>query len=299
MIKQNINKLRKINLSVSKIFKYDNSSFRQAMKYYTIKSESKTIQIEELSAYLRPIRNLLGFSKAHKMKTQNNINSCINIHINFDDKNNSNNNNINKKVITNYKDKNKNNSKSNILNREYNSITQDENNNKNLNHKESINDNDQHTNGKNENKKNSNINNKMNLNTSLTKNCVFNDKIPYTQRRNNKMSKIPFSIKIDKIISTEKPVITNENINNKASINIMNSKISDNDTQISTNNNMNNLNQENKMQQSQSQQSQTLYQFRPRKIHLPKSVINLSSIQLKNKILQNILNKRKNELIKI
>ena len=39
--------------------------------------------------------------------------------------------------------------------------------------------------------------------------------------------------------------------------------------------------------------SKTLYQFRPRKIHLPKTGINLSSIPYKNKILQNILNKRR------
>ena len=48
MIKQNTGNIKKYNLSVSKIPKYDSSAFNQVIKYYTIKSESKTIQIEEL-----------------------------------------------------------------------------------------------------------------------------------------------------------------------------------------------------------------------------------------------------------
>ena len=291
VIKQNVNKLRKINLSMPKLPKYDNALFKQAMKYYTIKSESKTIQIEELSTYLRPIRNILGFSNNHKMNTQGNVNSSINIHVDFNEINISNYND--KKYLTINKNNNKDNNNidknSEISRRKYNTISHDDSNNKN--NTETTNGNIKDNTEKNKNRKdNNNINNKINLNTSLIKNCVFsNNKIPYTHR-NTKSSKIPFSIKIDKFSCSEKSVYTNENINNKTSFNIVNTKISDNETQISTNNNVNVLTQENKIQQSQSQ---TLYQFRPRKMHLPKTVINLSSMQFKNKILQNILNKRK------
>ena len=88
MIKQNTGKMKKYNLSISKIPKYDTSTFNQVIKYYTIKSESKTIQIEELSTYLRPIRNILGF--ANKIKTQNNISSSININNHYINKKNNN-----------------------------------------------------------------------------------------------------------------------------------------------------------------------------------------------------------------
>ena len=295
VIKQNVNKLRKINLSMSKLPKYDNALFKQAMKYYTIKSESKTIQIEELSTYLRPIRNILGFSNNHKKNSQNNTNSSINIHVDFNEINISNYND--KKYLTinknnNNKDNNNIDKNNEISKRKYNTISHDDSISKNNRETTKDKDNIKDTTEKNKNSKdNNNINNKINLNTSLIKNCVFsnNNKIPYTHR-NTKSSKIPFSIKIDKFSSSEKSVYTNENINNKKNFNIVNTKISDNETQISTNNNVNVLTQENKIQQSQSQ---TLYQFRPRKMHLPKTVINLSSMQFKNKILQNILNKRK------
>ena len=322
MIKQN--KMRKFNLSVSKIPKYDNSLFKQAMKYYTIKSESKTIQIEELSTYLRPIRNILGFSNGHKIKTQNNINSSINIHNNIFKDNNSNSNYNDKNILNNSHYKNN----SENLSKDYNTIAHDDNNeqqnknekeneNKNVNisHKEmnedvifDNNNNNQMSNCliKNNNILNNHtnsqtnlmINDKNNVNDSLIKNCVFNN-IPHTYR-NSKNSQIPFSIKIDKIDNAKNGFNTNEKNKNKENINIidstnnniLNSKnLSENETQISTNNNINNLNQDNN--KTQQSQSQTLYQFRPRKMHLPKTVINLSSMHFKNQILQNILNKRK------
>jgi hypothetical protein len=309
MIKQN--NMKKLNLNISKIPRCDYSSFKQAMKYYTLKSESQTIQIEELSTYLRPIRNILGLANINKIKIQNNVNSSVNIHNYF---------NINEKKQIGNKDK-YNSSNSNILyNKEnfeevkinFNSIVHDEdnidnnndmgNNNfydmtfgKNMNLKNSI-----HltkNNIQNENKKISNdiISNLNSINTPLIKNYAFCNNIPYTQR-NNKISQI----KIDKIDNTNKVITINENnskkrtsINNidTTNNNIINSKnISEIDTQISTNNNLNNANQESKSLQSQSQ---TLYQFRPRKMHLPKNGINLSSMHFKNQILQNILNKRK------
>ena len=316
MIKQN--NMKKYNFNISKIPKYENSSFKQAMKYYTLKSQSKTIQIEELSTYLRPMRNILGLANTNKIKTENSKNSSINIHnlSNFQEKNDidnkdndiSNNSNVfyNKEILD-------------EVNKDFNSIVHDEdieskinkinekdmeNHNfydmtfgKHMNSKSSIN--LTKNNKLNENKKNQNdiISNIANINTSLIKNCVFNNSIPHSQR-NNKTSQIPFSIKIDKIDNTNKGIDFN-NSKNKTSINnmdisinnIINSKnVSENDTQISTNNNLNNANQDSKSYQSQSQ---TLYQFRPRKIHLPKNGINLSSMHFKNQILQNILNKRK------
>ena len=309
MIKQN--NMKKLNLNISKIPRCDYSSFKQAMKYYTLKSESQTIQIEELSTYLRPIRNILGLANVNKIKIQNNVNSSVNIHNYF---------NINEKKQIGNKDKYSS-SNSNILyNKEnfeevkinFNSIVHDEdnidnnidmgNNNfydmtfgKNMNLKSSIHLTKNNT--QNENKKISNdiISNLNSINTALIKNYAFCNNIPYTQR-NNKISQI----KIDKIDNTNKVITINENnskkrtsINNidTTNNNIINSKnISEIDTQISTNNNLNNANQESKSLQSQSQ---TLYQFRPRKMHLPKNGINLSSMHFKNQILQNILNKRK------
>ena len=156
-------------------------------------------------------------------------------------------------------------------------------------------------NNSNECNKNNIINN---INTSLIKNCVFNNKNISFSQRNNKTTSIPFSIKIDNTNTmgndNNKTSIYNiENTNtNSNTNNIINSKnVSENETQISTNYNINinNGNQDTKTTQSQTQtqSSQTLYQFRPRKIHLPKNGINLSAMHFKNQILQNILNKRK------
>jgi hypothetical protein len=310
MIKQSTNNMKKLNINVTKIPKYDSSTFKQAMKYYTIKSESKTIQIEELNKYLRPIRNILGFGNLNKIKTPSNISSTINIHdylLNEKDKANLNNSNIFKKK-ENFDEERKDNQS--IINYEYNIDNENTKNNE-----DEFEDENNVTFGKNRNmqnnvnfmkkqllkgKNNSESNISNDINYSLIKNCVFNNNIPYSHR--NKFSQIPFSIKIDKIDNTNTVINRNENnfyiLKNKTSINNMestsnniNSKnISEIDTQISTNNNLNNGNPDNKAQQSQSQ---TLYQFRPRKMHLPKSGINLSKMQFKNQILQNILNKRK------
>ena len=310
MIKQSTNNIKKLNINVTKIPKYDSSTFKQAMKYYTTKSESKTIQIEELNKYLRPIRNILGFGNLNKIKTQSNISSTINIHdylLNEKDKSNLNNSNIFKKK-ENLDEERKDNQS--FINYEYNIDHENTKNNE-----DEFEDENNVTFGKKRNmqnnvnymkkqllkgKNNSESNITNDINYSLIKNCVFNNNIPYSHR--NKFSQIPFSIKIDKIDNTNTIINRNENnfniLKNKTSINNMestsnniNSKnISEIDTQISTNNNLNNVNPENKAQQSQSQ---TLYQFRPRKMHLPKSGINLSKMQFKNQILQNILNKRK------
>ena len=334
MIKQNTGKMKKYNLSISKIPKYDNSAFNQVIKYYTIKSESKTIQVEELSAYLRPIRNILGF--ANKIKTQNNISSSININSHYNNKKyiinntninvnnekenseedikknsneNENNDNI-ENINDNIKDKNNGNINNDINNEEknFNIINNDDldkdtndmtfGKNKNIQNVINLNDN-KDNNDKNDKNEQNSINNNINkINTSLIKNCVFNN-ISHTQR-NNKFSPIPFNIKIDKIndinISNIKNINTNNNMdknketktqNNTYTNNIINSKnTSEIDTQISTNNNINNINNKQK-------ESLAFYQFRPRKMNFPKTGINLSSLHFNNKILLNILNKKK------
>lgn len=331
MLKQNIGKKKKYNLSISKIPKYDNSAFNQVIKYYTIKSESKTIQIEELSAYLRPIRNALGF--ANKIKTQNNKNSSININnhynnkkfiINYNYTNNTNsinkeekeeksedikedkkeekiedkkelNNskaNDDKKIEDKDEDKNSINevkidSKNNVDNENNMTFGKNKNvqiKNNNLCKNKNINDIDT----SNLNNANNQLNNK--INSSLIKNCVFNN-VAHTQT-SNKFSPVPFNIKIDKIkninINDIKNLITFNNNNDdkkNTNNNVINSKnMSEIDTQISTNNNVSN---------NKAKESLAFYQFRPRNINLPKSGINLSSMQFKNKILQNILSKRK------
>ena len=296
MIKQNnLKKLNKLNINITKIPKYDNSSFKQVMKYYTLKSESKTIQIEELSTYFRPIRNILGFANTNKIKTQSNINSSINIHNNLKNNEKENTNldidNIDEQINN------------------YNSIAYDDEKIPNYQSCTNLTTNNGTNDLCNNNDNNENDNSKSNIisniNTSLIKNCVINNKNFAFTQRNNKIGQIPFSIKIDKIDNTNKVInLNNNNYNNKTSSNniennsnvyinnIINSKnVSENETQLSTNNNLNNGNQDTKTTQTQS--SQTLYQFRPRKIHLPKNGINLSTMQFKNQILQNILNKRK------
>jgi hypothetical protein len=148
-------------------------------------------------------------------------------------------------------------------------------------------------NNNNNNINNSNSNfvlNNIQINTSLIKNCVFNN-ISHTQRK-NKFTPVPYNIMLDKINNSKISSTMNE-VNNK-DLNNINANINNNgvntknssqiDTQISTNNNGNN----------NISQTQAFNQFRPRKMNLPKTGINLSSTQLKkNKILQNILNKRK------
>ena len=236
---------------------YDSASFRKAIEYYTLKSDSKTIQVQDLASYLRPIRNILRIKNIQKIKeplNKININS-INI------------NNIreNKNKSTNYK--------------------------RNKNHTQNI-----YINLLDIEKSNSNLietfNNTHNdTNNSYLKNCYFNKNSLQTDRI-NKISKFPFNIRIkqeNKAIKIFNK--NNKNISDTISFNNNNSKnISDYDTQNSLNNNINRLNRREKIIE---ENSKTLYQFRPRKIHLPKTGINLSSMQFKNKILQNILNKRK------
>ena len=236
---------------------YDSASFRKAIKYYTLKSDSKTIQVQDLTCYLRPIRNILRIKNIQKIKeplNKININS-INI------------NNIreNKNKSTNYK-RNKNHTQNIYIN-----LLDIEKSNANL--IETFN------------------NTHNDTNNSYLKNCYFNKNSLQTDRI-NKISKFPFNIRIkqeNKAIKIFNK--NNKNISDTISFNNNNSKnISDYDTQNSLNNNINRLNRREKIIE---ENSKTLYQFRPRKIHLPKTGINLSSMQFKNKILQNILNKRK------
>ena len=241
---------------------YDSASFRKAIKYYTLKSDSKTIQVQDLTSYLRPIRNILRIKNIQKIKeplNKININS-----------NNINNIRENKNKSTNYK-RNKNHTQNIYIN-----LLDIEKSNPNL--IETFN------------------NTHNDTNNSYLKNCYFNKNSLQTDRI-NKISKFPFNIRIkqeNKAIKIFNK--NNKNVSDTISFNNNNSKnISDYDTQNSLNNNINKLNRREKIIE---ENSKTLYQFRPRKIHLPKTGINLSSMQFKNKILQNILNKRK-ELNKI
>lgn len=245
----------------------NNSSFRKAINYYTIKSNSKTIQVEDLSSYLRPMRNILKIKNNPKNKESHNINNS-NISMNNTNYGNIFNSNISNEI------NNRNNSyrtKRNYIPNIYINISENENQDVNL--IENFN----------------NTNN--NFNSSYLQNSYFNKNSLHTDRR-DKVSKFPFNIKINQVNKAIKIFNkNNKNISDTISINNNNSKnISDYETQISINNNTNN---KNKNYQLIENNSKTLYQFRPRKIHLPKSGINLSSMQYKNKILQNILNKRK------
>ena len=275
IIKQN--NLKRFNLSISKIPKYDNSSFKQVMKYFTVKTESRTIQIEDLATYLRPIRNILGMP--NKSRKENNESKSIKVD------NHCGGNRINKNEKNSRDNSSDNNENIVDPNANYNSIAAHD-------------DEDENTS---DNKQNYKFNNSHKRKNTLIKNNAFKSNIPYTQRM-NKISQVPFNIKIDKIDNTNKGINLNENkSNNKTSLNNVDStnnniiissskNVSEYETQISTNNNLNNVNQENKTQETQSQ---TLNQFRPRKMHLPKTGINLSFMQFKNQILHNLLNKRK------
>ena len=241
---------------------YDSASFRKAIKYYTLKSDSKTIQVQDLASYLRPIRNILRIKNIHKIKDQQNKNEINSYKIN--------NNRDKKNKSMNYK-RNKNHTQNIYIN-----LFDIEKSNPNL--IETFN------------------NTHNDTNNSYLKNYYFNKNSLQTDRI-NKISKFPFNIRIkqeNKAIKIFNK--NNKNVSDTISFNNNNSKnISDYDTQNSLNNNINKLNRREKIIE---ENSKTLYQFRPRKIHLPKTGINLSSMQFKNKILQNILNKRK-ELNKI
>ena len=266
MVKHNPYDIKKY-MSIQKYPQYDNASFRKAIKYYTLKSDSKTIQEADLTNYFRPIRNILRVKNIQKVKEQKNkTNSDIFIkNHNLGNINRENNNSReNKNKSINYKT-NRNNIK-NIY------INLFENENKDINLMETFN----------------NTNNTTN--SSYLQNCYFNKNSLQTDRM-NKISKIPFNIKAKHTSKAIKIINNNKNISDTIYYKNNNSKnISDYDTQISINNNANNTNKKGKEMENNSK---TLYQFRPRKIHLPKTGINLSSIPYKNKILQNILNKRR------
>ena len=249
IIKHNSGNIKNYNSTINKNSKYNNSIFNHVLKYYTIKSESKTIQIEDLSSYLSPIKNILEMN--NKNNYQQNTSNSLNVNKNYD-----------------YNDYNRDNDESD-----------DENLDEQIQYINNINFN------KNE-KENENLyelynykNNINNNNQNIVKNSVLNNNNLYHTQRNSKYTSIPFNIQTKQISNiNEKNKQTNsKNINNNIR------EVSEIDTQISTNNNINNENQIH----------QGFNQFRTRKMSLPKSGINLSSIQLKNKILLNILHKRK------
>ena len=74
MIKQIPYDIKKY-LNNQKFPQYDTASFRKAIKYYTLKSDSKTIQVKDLSSYFRPIRNILRIKNIQKIKEKKNKNS--------------------------------------------------------------------------------------------------------------------------------------------------------------------------------------------------------------------------------
>ena len=228
------------NLTIDKSSKYDNSVFNQVLKYYTIKSESKTLQIEDLSSYLTPIKNILGMS--NKAQSQQNTSNSINVnkHYEFNDYNKDDDNIDDDLKFKDNINLNSNNDKDDLLDI--------------YNYQNKINNNNQ----------------------NLVKNSVLNNNAFHSQR-NTKLSSSPFNIQIKQI--SNKQINTN-NINNNM---INNREVSEIDTQISTNNNLNH----------EMVNQQEFNQFRTRKMSLPKGGINLGAIQLKNKILLNILHKRK------
>ena len=259
MIKHNSSNPKQFTINVTKIPRYDFSSFKQVLKYYTVKSESKTIQIEELSSYLRPMRNILGINFNNKTKIQNNISSKIVNNLIHKEKDKD------KITINNELSDNENNIENNIDN--------------------NIED-DKH-----------NVTFGKNNNNSVIKNCIINNngngnKFSYTQRSN----KIPFNLKIEKIGSKRNLSSKKENLD-KIKINnfLDNEKEEDkNDNDDKKEDNNDNEDQVNVNTNTEAnKESQILYQFRTRRISIPKSGINLSSMSLKNQILQNILNKRK------
>ena len=241
IIKQNSDNIKNYdyNLAINKNSKYDNSVFNQVLRYYTIKSESKTLQIEDLSSYLSPIKNILG------TQSQQNTSNSINVNKNYE-----------------FNDYNKDDDNFDDDIKFINNINLDS-----KNEKDNLLEFDNYQN---------NINNN---NQNLVKNSVLNNNLFHSQR-NTRHSSSPFNIQIKQISNindNNKQINTNNNI-----INIR--EVSEIDTQISTNNNINH---------DINNQQQEFNQFRTRKMSLPKGGINLGAIQLKNKILLNILHKRK------
>ena len=247
---------------------YNNASFRKAMKYFTLKSEHKTIQVEDLSTYFKPIRNILRIKNIQKQKNYKNKNNGNMLIDDETHKNSFKSNNTLK-----YLDEN--NSYRKDMNISQNKYKKDIKNEKNI-FFETLNN---------------------NINISYIESCYFNKNSIQTDRTNkNSKFLFPFNIRINSSNKAIK-IITNKNIkNNLDTINYNNNNsknISDYDTQISINNNANNINKNGNLKDVNSK---TLNQFRPRKFyHLSKTGINLSSLQNKNKIWINILNKTKNK----
>ena len=248
---------------------YNNASFRKAMKYFTLKSEHKTIQVEDLSTYFKPIRNILRIKNIQKQKNYKNKNNG-NMFIDDETHKNSFKSNNTLKYLD------ENNSYRKDMNISQNKYKKDIKNEKNI-FFETLNNN--------------------NINISYIESCYFNKNSIQTDRTNkNSKFLFPFNIRINSSNKAIK-IINNKNIkNNLDTINYNNNNsknISDYDTQISINNNANNINKNGNLKDVNSK---TLNQFRPRKFyHLSKTGINLSSLQNKNKIWINILNKTKNK----
>lgn len=195
----------KKSINAEKSPQYDNTSFQKAIKYYTLKSDNKTIHAEDLSNYFRPIRNILRVKNIRK-KTINIIN-----------KNNSFQNNKNRG--NSYK------TNRNLRQKIYINLFKNEN--QDMKFMETLN------------HKNNDINNSYLKNSYFNKNTLQTDRINKISRfpfniRKNKINK---AIKIINININP----NNKNISEITSLNNNNSKnISDYETQISLNNIINN-----------------------------------------------------------
>ena len=263
---------------------YDKSLFLHIMKYFTRKAKNDIILNDEINFFLNPIIKLLNSPKKKSINIKNikkeldkkgiNHNSNSTYNNNKEDKNLNNNIDNNIKINSNEKG---------------NYIGIDDNFNltfgKSSNKIEIFNPKNIGINIKNNNKniksKNKMIHNNFIFNINKFKNIINSNKI-----KNNNNEKIDINPQSQR--NSDPPILISEKIfKNRKMIEYNNNKEESTPSFLNEKNN----------KENDKINCKANNQFKSRKINLPKNAINLDNIKLNNHILQNIINKKKNNLV--
>ena len=292
--KSNLSNASKISIiSVSKDKNcaiIDKSLFIQIMKFYTRKSKNQIIKNEQISFFLKPMENIIINQKKNSINIKN-------IKKELEDKNmgkigmkgnkkyNSIDNNIQENNINNFSN--------NIINsnEKRNYIGIDDN--FNLTFGKSSNKIEIFTSSNNKNNIKNNIKNiKSKINKSLNNNFIFNFKNNVNSKKNKKTTNNNVEIDPQSQRNSEPPNLISEKMFKDE---ILNKKIIDNyqiDKEENTPSFLNE-NKNKKEKEKDKKKSNNQYQFKTRRINLPKNPINIENIKSNNRILKNILNHKK------
>ena len=275
---------------------YDKSLFVQIIKYYTRKSKNNIIKNDEINFFLKPITKFINNQKKNTINLKN-------IKKELEDKNllKLGKSEINQKynsITYNKNDKNNNNNNIGMINTNDNRNYIGIDDNFNLTFGKSSNkieiftsSNNISSNYKNKKAKNAKkINNKFKFNINNFKNNINSFKNKKNKNINNNNDGL-IDIDPQSQRNSDPPVL----LSGKFFKEEKNRKI------IDTNNNKEEstpsfLNESNK--EDEKINSNTTYQFKSRKLNLPKNAINIDYIKLNNHILQNLLNHNKKNIMK-